>query len=112
MVISQVFPGETPDSSLTVQTFLTEEDPGESQGKIAELIEFLGHVVGKEDLEMSRTQQQALNSGLLPDVLFGRNEKGLQEYYRWLDNVLSANSDEELNQIFAATTVTEGSHRD
>lgn len=102
MVISQVLPGATPDSSVTIQTFLTEHEPGADAARVDELIAFLGQVVGEEDLAMSQTQQRALDSGLLPDVLFGRNEKGLQEYYRWLEQVLLAENDTALNRLFIA----------
>ncbi|MOA09839.1 hypothetical protein D3C78_1296940 [compost metagenome] len=102
MVISQVVPGETPDSSQTIQTFLTESPPTEaSEAKVRELVSFIGRVVGEEDLPMSRQQQRALSSGLMPKVQFGRNEVGLQQYYHWLEQVLAASSDDDLNRLFS-----------
>ncbi|SEJ76528.1 Phenylpropionate dioxygenase, large terminal subunit [Pseudomonas linyingensis] len=102
MVISQVVPGETPDSSQTIQTFLTESAPTEaSEAKVRELVSFIGRVVGEEDLPMSRQQQRALSSGLMPKVQFGRNELGLQQYYHWLEQVLAASSDDDLNRLFS-----------
>lgn len=100
MVISQVFPGDTPDSSKTVQTFLTEQTPTDDTAtKVRELVDFLGRVVGEEDLAMSQKQQKSLSSGLMTEVLFGRNEYGLQEYYRWLESWLSSTDDRELNKL-------------
>lgn len=101
MVISQVLPGDTPESSITIQTFLTEKPTNDDTlPQVQELVEFIGKVVGEEDLAMSRKQQAALSSGLIPEVLFGRNEYGLQEYYRWLGGCLSAHDDQELNMLF------------
>ncbi|MCK9469896.1 MAG: aromatic ring-hydroxylating dioxygenase subunit alpha [Porticoccaceae bacterium] len=103
MVISQVIPGDTPDSSLTIQTYLTENKPdADSEPKVRELVDFIQRVVGEEDLPMSRKQQVALSSGLLPQVQFGRNEVGLQTYYHWLEQALAAADDAELNQLFSA----------
>lgn len=102
MVISQVIPGETPDSSQTIQTFLTERPPTEaSEAKVREFVDFIERVVGEEDLPMSRMQQRALSSGLLPQVQFGRNELGLQHYYHWLEQVMAAAGKHELNRLFS-----------
>ncbi|MEA3301263.1 MAG: aromatic ring-hydroxylating dioxygenase subunit alpha [Pseudomonadota bacterium] len=103
MVISQIIPGDTPESSVTIQTFLTEQRPGpDSEPTVREFVDFIQRVVGEEDLPMSRKQQRVLSSGLLPRVQFGRNEVGLQHYHHWLERVLAA-SDDELNPLFAGT---------
>ncbi|MDY0070987.1 MAG: SRPBCC family protein, partial [Porticoccaceae bacterium] len=103
MVISQIIPGDTPESSVTIQTFLTEQRPGpESEPTVREFVDFIQRVVGEEDLPMSRKQQRVLSSGLLPRVQFGRNEVGLQHYHHWLEQVLAA-SDDELDPLFAGT---------
>lgn len=102
MVISQVIPGETPDASQTIQTFLTENPPTEaSEAKVREFVDFIERVVGEEDLPMSRKQQRALSSGLMPQVQFGRNEVGLQQYYHWLERVMAARSNDDLNRLFS-----------
>lgn len=101
MVISQVLPGSTPDSSVTIQTYLTENRPGPaSEPEVDEFVAFIKHVVGEEDLPMSRKQQAVLSSGLLPKVQFGRNEVGLQNYYAWLEQILAASDSEALNRLF------------
>ncbi len=102
MVISQVIPGETPDTSQTIQTFLTESPPTEaSETKVREFVDFIRRVVGEEDLPMSRKQQRALSSGLMPQVQFGRNEVGLQHYYQWLEQVMAARSNADLSRLFS-----------
>lgn len=102
MVISQIIPGDTPDSSATIQTFLIEKAPDpDSEPKVREFADFIQRVVGEEDLPMSRKQQRAMSSGLLPEVHFGRNEVGLQRYHHWLEQVLTATGDDDLDRLFA-----------
>jgi len=33
-------------------------------------------------------------------VIFGRNEQGNQHFHQWVDRVLGADSDDELNSLF------------
>lgn len=100
MVISQVFPGKHPEESVTVQTFLVENQPEEKEAaKLKEFVAFIRQVVGEEDLPMSTQQQRVLSSGLLKKVQFGRNELGLQEYHRWLERLLAAD-DGSLQDMF------------
>jgi hypothetical protein len=63
--------------------------------------DFLRHVVGSEDLPMSRDQQQVFATGLLPHVQFGRNEGGLQQFHHWLDRFVQAPSGTPLDEIMA-----------
>jgi hypothetical protein len=80
--------------------FLYEKPPeGEDLAEATALTEFLGHVVGEEDTPMSVGQQRALNSGLLPQVQFGRNEGGLQHFHQWLDRFVEAPADMPLDAI-------------
>jgi carnitine monooxygenase subunit len=74
-----------------VQIFLHEKPPGEAELADAnEMADFLGQVVGEEDMPMSRSQQFALGSGLLRRVQVGRNEGGIQHFHaciqRYLDD--------------------------
>jgi hypothetical protein len=57
-------------------------------------------VVRDEDYATGKRQQQALASGLMKEVLFGRNEKGGQVFHQWVERLVNA-SDEELKAIFA-----------
>ena len=38
--------------------------------------------------------------GGLKELTFGLNEKGNQNFYKWVDKVLEAKDDEELNAFF------------
>lgn len=102
MVISQIVPGDGPETSYTIQTYLTENQPSpENEGKVRDFIAFIKRVVGEEDLPMSQKQQQALSSGLLGEVQFGRNEVGLQQYHQWLERIL-ATEDSDLDSLFGS----------
>jgi nitrite reductase/ring-hydroxylating ferredoxin subunit len=100
--LSQVFPGERVGESITVQSYLTAEPPdAAAREKIHGLCDFLAHVVGEEDLPTSTRQQQALATGLVGEVRFGRNEGGLQHFHRWSEAIVTT-SDEMLPDLFAA----------
>lgn len=102
VIVSQVLPGPTVAESTTIQIFLHEREPvGEDLRDANEMADFLGHVVGQEDLPMSRSQQQVLQSGQLREVLFGRNEGGLQHFHAWLDRFVSAAPDTGIGDIMA-----------
>ncbi len=88
------------DESITVQTYLTREEPtGTDCAEVAQLFEFLGRVVSTEDLPTSHAQQRALSAGMLTLIRLGRNEGGLQQFHRWTDPILNT-PDAELNQLF------------
>jgi cytochrome c553 len=63
--------------------------------------DFLEIVVRDEDYKTGKRQHQALQSGLMKDVLFGRNERGGQVFHQWVERLTEAD-DAELAAIFAA----------
>lgn len=96
-IISQVLPGPRVDESTTVQIFLHEHAPAEdARAEAAEMADFLGNVVGTEDLPMSRGQQSVLQSGLMDHVLIGRNEGGVAHFHHWVRHFASAPQDADL----------------
>lgn len=100
VLISQIFPGATVDSSITVQTYIVEREPDDAERAAAvQMFEFLGRVVGEEDMPTSIDQQRALSSGLLPEVVYGRNEGGVQRFHHWNDRIL-ATADGDLDELF------------
>ncbi len=102
-LISQLFPGETVGESITTQFYVMENEPKDDESIKAahEQFDFLKVVVRDEDYATGKRQHEALQSGLLKEVLFGRNERGGQVFHQWIDR-LSKASDEELPAIFAA----------
>ena len=101
-MVSQLFPGATPETSVTVQNFLAVDAPGdERKESIANTMRFLDHVVRDEDYFTGLRQQRALRTGAKPDVLFGRNEGGAQRFHRWVD-ALVATEDADLDALLRA----------
>ena len=102
VLISQLFPGETPGESVTVQNYLMEKaPPDEAAAKAAhEQFDFLKHVVEVEDYATGLRQQKALMTGAQEEVLFGRNEGGGQNFHGWVDRILNTN-DEDLPGLFS-----------
>jgi phenylpropionate dioxygenase-like ring-hydroxylating dioxygenase large terminal subunit len=103
VMISQLFPGDTPGESVTVQNYMMEKPPeSEEQAEEAhKQFEFLKFVVEEEDYATGLRQQQALKTGARKNVMFGRNEAGGQNFHAWLDKILKT-PDEELNKLFGA----------
>lgn len=90
-MISQLFPGDTPDTSFTVQNFLAAEDPTDEQKEaLAKQMEFLLHVVRDEDYFTGRRIQRALKTGTKSHVMFGRNEAGGQRFHGFVDDLIAA----------------------
>jgi len=89
VLISQLFPGETPLESTTVQSYVMANEPNEQERAAAEKnFELLGYVVREEDYATGLRQQRALLAGAHSHVLFGRNEGGGQRFHRLLDRLL------------------------
>lgn len=100
VILSQVWPGQTVGESETVQIFLHENPPDEEHlADATAMSDFLGKVVGTEDLPMSREQQSVLSSGLLREVRFGRNEGGVQHFHEWVDRFADSPKDLPMAQV-------------
>ena len=101
VMISQLFPGETPETSKTVQHYLMEKAPEseEAAQEAREQFDFLKYVVNEEDYATGLALQKNLNVGARDHVLFGRTEGGGQHFHQWVDRVVNA-TDEELPGLF------------
>jgi len=101
VMISQLFPGDTPGESITVQNYLMEKEPEteELAEEAHKQFEFLKFVVEEEDYATGLRQQRALKTGARKSVMFGRNEAGGQNFHAWLDKILNT-PDEKLNDLF------------
>ncbi len=99
-MVSQLFPGPTPDRSTTIQNFLVTEEPTDEMRAAAEgQAAFLEHVVRDEDYYTGLRIQRALATGAKPHVMFGRNEGGGQRFHRWVAALVDA-GDDELASLF------------
>ena len=89
-MVSQLFPGPTPDRSRTVQTHLIRRGATEPQREAAhQQADFLEWVVNEEDYKTGLGIQSALASGGNNEFVFGRNEPGNQVFHRWVDELVA-----------------------
>ena len=101
VMLSQLFPGDAPSRSYTIQNYLMEKAPvGDEVAKAEEQFGFLERVVRDEDYATGLKQQKALATGVKSHVLFGRNEGGGQRFHRFLDELL-ATEDQDLERFLA-----------
>ncbi len=105
VMISQLFPGETPLESRTVQNYVMQQLPetDEAIAEANEQFEFLEHVVRDEDYATGLRQQRALMSRPNAEVLFGRNEGGGQRFHAFVDKLLETD-DADLAGLFELST--------
>jgi hypothetical protein len=86
-LISQLFPGDAPGSSVTVQNYFVAAEPSAERREEAERVaDFLERVVREEDYFTGLRLQHALATGAKEHVLFGRNEGGGQRFHTLLDS--------------------------
>jgi ring hydroxylating enzyme alpha subunit len=94
VMLSQLFPGDAPGKSYTVQNYLLEREPvGDEIAEANAQFAFLERVVRDEDYATGLKQQRALATGAKSHVLFGRNEGGGQRFHRFLDALLATPDD-------------------
>lgn len=85
-LVSQIFPGPTPDTTLTQQTILVAKKP-ETEDEIAASKNFSAMVlqaVQDEDYVLGFSIQSCIESGANRAFVFGRNEPAVQNYHRWV----------------------------
>jgi phenylpropionate dioxygenase-like ring-hydroxylating dioxygenase large terminal subunit len=106
LLVSTLFPGPDPDTSVTVQHFLADFEPTDELAPAIEAQKaFLLRVVRDEDYATGRRIQGALRTGAKPEVLFGRNEAGGQRFHHWVDRLVAAETDEAVARLFAGAEV-------
>jgi nitrite reductase/ring-hydroxylating ferredoxin subunit len=101
VMLSQLFPGETPGTSYTIQHYMMEKPPADEAAIKAarDQFDFLKYVVQDEDYATGLKQQKALETRAKEHVLFGRNEEGGHNFHRWVDTIIET-SDEDLPKLF------------
>lgn len=104
-MVSQLLPGDSPDTSVTVQHFLATFEPDEeSLVAVEKTMDFLLHVVRDEDYYTGNRIQRALRTGAKQHVLFGRNEWSCQRFHGWVDDLVRAETPEATWALLAAAT--------
>ena len=96
-LVSQLFPGPTVDTSLTIQTVLCRHEPTtDEEIQVAEQFSALVlQAVRDEDYWVGFQIQNALKSGATSEVLFGRNEPSLQHYHHAVERYAELSVDRE-----------------
>ena len=103
MMVSQLFPGDTPGTSVTIQNFLATFEPDEeAQVLIDKQMEFLMHVVRDEDYYTGNRIQRALETGAKDEVIFGCNEGPCQRFHSWVDALVEADDEEAMAHLARA----------
>ena len=104
VMISQLFPGDSPGASVTVQSYVMEKAPNDEQRVAAEAqFKLLEYVVKEEDYATGLRQQRALMTGAKSHVMFGRNEGGGQRFHGWLERLIETD-DADLQALFTTGT--------
>lgn len=100
-MVSQLFPGDTPETSVTIQNFLATFEPdAEALTLIDKQMDFLLHVVRDEDYYTGNRIQRAIRSGAKTEFVFGQNEGPCQRFHTWVDDLVAAD-DAEFARLFA-----------
>lgn len=89
-MLSQVFPGRSPDKSITIQNHIYQELPesGPKRQAIDKSIERFEYVVREEDYRGGRQIQLGMNTDANSTFAFGMNEVGPQNFHTALDHFL------------------------
>ena len=90
-MVSQLFPGPTPEESRTVQTIITRRPPDGPEAQAAARAEsdFYFNVVRDEDYKTAFGVQRGLASRANSEFVFGRNELALHHFHRTLDALVA-----------------------
>lgn len=85
-LVSQIFPGPTPATTVTRQTVLSAKQPQTAEERAATetFSSMTLQAVRDEDYAIGFAIQSGLGSGANREFLFGRNEPALQHYHGWV----------------------------
>ena len=101
-MISQLFPGDTPETSVTTQSFLATFEPdAEQMTAIDKQMDFLLRVVRDEDYYTGNRIQRAVKTGVKSEFVFGRNEGPCQRFHTWVDDLVRAETPADTAALFA-----------
>lgn len=91
-LVSQVFPGPTPETTVTRQTVLSAREPVTPEDKEATetFSKLVLKAVSEEDYAIGFTVQESLRAGGNAFFTFGRNEPGVQHFHKTLEAYMRA----------------------
>lgn len=94
-LVSQIFPGPTPDTTSTIQMVLSARKP-ETQEESAATENFSAMVlqaVQDEDYRLGLLIQEGITSGANHEFLYGKNEPAVQNYHNWIAHFMRQEAD-------------------
>jgi phenylpropionate dioxygenase-like ring-hydroxylating dioxygenase large terminal subunit len=104
-MISQLFPGDTPGTSVTTQNFLATFEPDDEQRSLIDKqMDFLMRVVRDEDYYTGLRIQRAVATGAKQHIMFGRNEGPCQRFHSWVDDLIGAETPADTAALYANAT--------
>lgn len=85
-LVTQLFPGPTPDTTITRQSILAAKEPvtPEEKARTEAFSQLTLQAVRDEDYAVGWTIQAGLASGGNEAFTYGRNEPAIQHYHRWV----------------------------
>jgi len=100
-MVSQLFPGQTPDKSRTIQNHLYPKPPStnEERAMMDAAVSLFINAVQNEDNWVCAKIQRGLSSGGNRDFVFGRNELGLHRLHDWIDYYVNAGAERSLDAV-------------
>jgi len=87
VLISQVLPGSTVDTSITIQSTYSRSpiDSAERRAELDQRARFIRDVILEEDYFLNHKIGAGLSSGANEFLTFGRNEPGLHHFHRMVE---------------------------
>jgi phenylpropionate dioxygenase-like ring-hydroxylating dioxygenase large terminal subunit len=103
-MVSVLYPGDTPGTSVTTQYFLAVGDrpDDERMVTIEKQMDFLLRVVRDEDYYTGNRIQQAVQTGAKSEFVFGRNEGPCQRFHDWVEHLIAAETIDDTYALFRA----------
>jgi len=94
-LVSQIFPGRTPDTTTTIQMVLAAEKPEtpEALNAARNFSELVRQAVEDEDYRLGLDIQAGIGSGANEEFLFGKNEPAVQNYHNWVARFMRQEAD-------------------
>ncbi len=98
-MVSQLFPGPTPDKSRTIQNHIYPKPPAtnEERAMMDAAVSLFINAVRNEDNWVCAKIQRGLSSGGTKDFVFGKNELGLHRLHDWIDYYVNARAERPLD---------------
>jgi hypothetical protein len=100
-MMSQLFPGPTPDKSRTIQNHIYPQAPttSEERALMDASVSLFVNAVQNEDNWVCDRIQRGLLSGGNKNFVFGKNELGLHRLHDWIDYYVNARAERPSDTI-------------